>query len=192
MNPKDLIGSNKPPLHLCPLSASIHQSLAHEDGSKKYGLYNWRSGPPVSVTAYIRACESHIKLFYDCGETYAKDSLIHHLGHAIASLAILIDAMEMGHFIDDRPTPSGASALMDRITEERQSHGMARSTPEQRLRLFASGPVRREDKHGDEHHEDGPPSKDDIEDGNRYLQGMFETEPPEEQFVFSQDPKDYF
>jgi len=41
-NPKDRIGIKKPPIHLVPPVAIIHEAMAFKDGADKYGPYNWR------------------------------------------------------------------------------------------------------------------------------------------------------
>lgn len=41
-NPKDIIGSDKLPLHLVPFSAIAYECLAYLEGALKYGRANWR------------------------------------------------------------------------------------------------------------------------------------------------------
>lgn len=114
-NPKDIAGEKKPPLHLIPLNAKIVLSMAMKNGKDKYGPFNWRD-LDIQASAYIGAAQRHIDLWWDCGEENAKDSGVHHLGHAMATLAILYDALINGAIIDDRPPPSKASELMDSHT----------------------------------------------------------------------------
>jgi len=119
-NPKDIVGSRKPPLHLIPLTANIAAAMAFKDGAAKYGPYNWRA-IKIKASPYVVAARRHIELWWDCSEEYAKDSGVHHLGHAMATLAILYDAMINDGLIDDRPIPSKASELMDHHTEKMPS-----------------------------------------------------------------------
>lgn len=114
-NPKDLMGSAKPPLSLVPPAAIIHAAMAMKDGEKKYGAFNWRK-KQVQALIYLDAAKRHLDSFLD-GEDYAKDSGVHHLGHAIACCAILLDAMETGNLIDNRPTPGKAAEIIARLTK---------------------------------------------------------------------------
>lgn len=117
-NPKKRYGDLKPNLALIPGSASVHMALGLEDGAEKYGPFNWRDDP-VEAMVYIAACKRHIDAWMD-GEDFARDSGAHHLGHAMASLAILIDAMECGTLIDNRPTPGTVADLIEEIAAERK------------------------------------------------------------------------
>ncbi len=105
-NPKTAMGALKVPLHLVPPSANHFLALAMADGAKKYGPYNWRE-KTISTSVYIGAVKRHIDAFWD-GEDFANDSKVHHIAHAMACLAIMMDAMTIGKLNDDRP-PTGAS-----------------------------------------------------------------------------------
>lgn len=104
-NPKDLIGSNKAPLHLWPTAASALGSLALLDGMLKYGRSNWRA-VGVRPTIYVDALLRHVIAWLE-GEEQPPDSDVHHLGHALACLAILVDAKFAGKLNDDRLYPGG-------------------------------------------------------------------------------------
>jgi hypothetical protein len=114
-NPKDLIGVKKPSLAAIPASALVHQAMAHKNGHNKYGFYNWRH-KKVQALIYIDAALRHITAYLD-GEDYAKDSGVHHLGHAAACCNILLDATETGNLIDDRPPKGKAAEVIARLTE---------------------------------------------------------------------------
>ncbi len=88
-NPKDLLGVKKVSLSKLPPVALLHASHAVMNGAEKYGPYNWRS-KAVRASIYVDACERHLAAWFD-GEEEAADSGVHHLGHAIACLAILLD-----------------------------------------------------------------------------------------------------
>ena len=45
----------------------------------------------------------HILAYYDDMQQCAEDSGVHHLGHAIACLSIILDAEKHGVLEDDRP-----------------------------------------------------------------------------------------
>jgi len=108
-NPKTAVGAAKVPLHLVPPSAKHYLALALADGAKKYGPYNWRDSA-ISVSVYVAAAQRHLDAFWD-GEDCADDSGVHHLAHAMACFALLLDAKEVGMLHDDRPTPGGVPAL---------------------------------------------------------------------------------
>ena len=103
-NPKSTQGAKKVPLGLIPTAASAEMAKAFADGCRKYGQANWRD-TGVSATVYIHALLRHVALYYDGGEEVASDSGVHHLGHAMACLAIILDAAACGKLVDDRPTP---------------------------------------------------------------------------------------
>lgn len=99
-NPKDIHGYKKVDGSLLPSIALIHGAHAMMDGARKYGPYNWRDNA-VLARVYIAAAVRHINM-WAAGEELADDSGVHHLGHAIACLAILLDAQATGNLIDDR------------------------------------------------------------------------------------------
>lgn len=110
-NPKTAVGVSKVPLHLVPPSAKHYLALALADGARKYGPYNWRDHA-ISISVYKAAMERHLDAFWD-GEDLAPDSGIHHIAHAMACCALILDAMTIGKLNDDRPAP-GAAAEMQR------------------------------------------------------------------------------
>jgi hypothetical protein len=114
-NPKDLLGVKKPQLWLVPRSFIIRVAQAMADGAAKYNPYNWRE-KAVRATVYSSAADRHLAAWLD-GEDHATDSGYHHLAHAAACLAILIDAIETGNLVDDRPTPGAAGRLIAELTE---------------------------------------------------------------------------
>lgn len=103
-NPKVGAASKKYSLRYMPLSANIEANRALENGAEKYGLCNWRD-TNVKASVYIDAALRHIAQWQE-GQENASDSTVHNLGHAMASLAIIIDAQAQGVLIDDRPTAS--------------------------------------------------------------------------------------
>ena len=112
-NPKDLLGIKKVQLNLVPASSKIYQALAMEDGAEKYGTYNWRSNK-VQASIYIAACLRHLEALYDSREELAEDSQKPHLGHALACIGIIVDALETGNLVDDRPLAGAAAKLIKR------------------------------------------------------------------------------
>lgn len=115
-NPKDLLGAAKISLSKLPAVAVLHGAHAMMNGADKYGPYNWRD-KKVIASIYIDAMRRHIDAWEE-REEYALDSLVHHLGHAIACAGILLDAQITGNLIDDRPsslTPGFYTRELDKL-----------------------------------------------------------------------------
>ncbi len=118
-NPKTRFGLAKPPIALIPGPALVVTAEAFGDGARKYGPANWRE-KPVTTSTYTSAALRHLLAWID-GEENAPDSGVHHLGHAIGCLAILIDAQAQGSLNDDRPTPGKTSQLLAEKTKPLQA-----------------------------------------------------------------------
>lgn len=116
VNPKDLLGMKKPSLTKIPALASLWESLAMMDGAGKYDPYNWRS-KAVLASIYVDAAKRHIDAWFE-GQKYAEDSGCHHLGHARACLAILLDAEATGNLKDDRPITEGSCDAYQSVLQE--------------------------------------------------------------------------
>lgn len=99
-NPKDMIGSSKIPLHLWPQTATLMGAMGLMDGMLKYGRTNWRYAG-VRSSIYYDAFMRHVIAWFE-GEDYDPDSKLHHLCHALACLAIIVDAMWAEKLVDDR------------------------------------------------------------------------------------------
>lgn len=117
VNPKDLVGMTKPPLALVPPCFEVYVSMAMKNGAKKYGLYTWRK-EKVQSMIYLDAAKRHISSFID-GETNSKDAGVHHLAHAAACCAILLDAFLNDCVIDNRPPPGKTAELIEQLTEKK-------------------------------------------------------------------------
>lgn len=116
-NPKDLFGSVKVSLTKLPAVAIAHAAHAMMDGARKYGAYNWRD-KKVLAGIYVDAASRHLAAWFEGQET-AADSGVHHLGHAIACCAILLDAQATGNLIDDRPvfgSPDTLANVLDDLS----------------------------------------------------------------------------
>jgi hypothetical protein len=99
-NPKDLIGSDKLPLHLWPESASAFGCIGLLNGMLKYGRTNWRHAG-VRPSIYVDAAKRHLTDWFEGNDTDPEDG-VHNLSGALACLAILVDAMVTGKLNDDR------------------------------------------------------------------------------------------
>jgi dATP/dGTP diphosphohydrolase, N-terminal len=113
-NSKELLGMKKVSISKLPMVAVMHGAHAMMNGAAKYGKYNWRD-KRVIASIYVDALFRHVMGWFE-GEETAKDSGVHHLGHAIACAAILLDALETGSLIDDRPVV-GKGDLAARVLE---------------------------------------------------------------------------
>lgn len=143
-NPKDILAKSEQRvlLHLIPSPALIEAALAFMDGARKYGPYNWRK-EGVSAATYISAALRHTRGWLD-GEELAADSRVHHLGHAIACLAILLDAQAVGNLVDDRPLPAPTASLMDKRKATNFIHASdihVEAGPESDIRAYRKPPV---------------------------------------------------
>jgi hypothetical protein len=99
-NPKDAIGSDKLPLHLWPSTATALGCLGLLDGALKYGRSNFRA-IGVRASIYYDAARRHLDAWFE-GENTDPDSGLPHHAHALACLAILVDAEAVGKLTDDR------------------------------------------------------------------------------------------
>ena len=120
-NPKQQYGDKKVPLQFIPPTAIVAMGIGLAEGGRKYGPFNWRE-IPVEYMTYVGAVQRHLQAWVD-GEEIDPDSGNSHLYHAIASLAILIDATidpDRQH-IDNRPKESAAAAMM-KVWEAMNQH----------------------------------------------------------------------
>jgi len=113
-NPKDVIGVTKIPTHLWPPSATILGSLGLLDGALKYGRMNYR-GTEVRASIYYDACMRHLFAWFE-GEEADPDSGLPHMAHALACLAIIVDAGNNGTLNDDRSIPGSYREFITKMT----------------------------------------------------------------------------
>jgi hypothetical protein len=109
-NPKDAIGSTKPPVANVPLSVISEVGMALAEGQYKYGGYNWRV-IGVRASVYWDATFRHIKAWWE-GEDTDPDSQLSHITKAISALVVLRDAMIQDNWNDDRPPRSKQTPAM--------------------------------------------------------------------------------
>lgn len=115
-NPKDMLGIKKPPLELVPPAAMIAVAQVFKLGARKYGPYNWRSNK-VRAMVYVGAALRHVLSYLD-GEHIDPESGESHAAHAMACLAIVLDADATGNLVDDRPTAGVAAQMIRDRTEK--------------------------------------------------------------------------
>lgn len=115
-NPKDVLGSDKLPMHLWPQTATAFGCMALMDGALKYGRNNYRA-IGVRSTIYYDAAMRHLTSWFE-GQDLDPDSGLPHLAHALACLAILVDAQSCGQLNDDRQYPGGWDKVKADLTPE--------------------------------------------------------------------------
>jgi len=113
-NPKDMIGCDKIPLHLWPVTATIMGSLGLLDGMLKYGRSNYREAG-VRASIYNDAALRHIAAWFE-GEDIDPDSGLPHMAHALACIAIIVDAQTKGLLTDDRMYPTEYRKFVNEMT----------------------------------------------------------------------------
>lgn len=115
-NPKDQAAVSKLPIHFVPPALLIYASLGFAEGAYKYGSYNWRPGG-ARASIYVSALHRHITKWWN-GEDFDPDTGVNHLANAISCLGILVDSMEQGCLVDDRPPIQvGYSKTVDQMAE---------------------------------------------------------------------------
>jgi hypothetical protein len=113
-NPKDMIGSDKIPMHLWPTTATALGSLALLDGMLKYGRSNFRA-VGIRASIYYDAMRRHLDAFWE-GEDVDEDSGLPHEAHMLACIAIIIEARAQGNMTDDRAYPTKYREWMNDLT----------------------------------------------------------------------------
>jgi hypothetical protein len=98
----------KPDLSLLPLPALEEMAKAFMWGEKKYGRYNYTAG--FDSHRLIAACLRHVSQ-YQNGEDSDPESGASHLGHALASLAMLLHTISLGTNKDTRLGKQATSIL---------------------------------------------------------------------------------
>jgi hypothetical protein len=115
-NPKDMLAVAKMPYHLWPNTATVLGVMAMLEGACKYGRSNYRA-VGVRASVYYDSLRRHADAWFE-GENLTKDHRLHHLGNALACLAIIVDAECKDFLIDDRMYPGGYIDLLERLTPE--------------------------------------------------------------------------
>lgn len=100
-NPKEALGIKKVPTYVVPTAPYLYLGLAMLEGGRKYGAHNYRAmGAKHSV--YVDGIERHLRAHLE-GEDIDPDSGLPHLAKIMGCCAVLLDSIEMGNDIDDRP-----------------------------------------------------------------------------------------
>lgn len=101
INPKDMIGVTKTPLHLVSPIGTVYASIAAYLGATKYGAWNWR-GSETSASVYYSALQRHLMNWWSGEENDPTDGTPH-MANALTCINIIIEGMYMGNMRDDRP-----------------------------------------------------------------------------------------
>lgn len=115
-NPKDWQGFKKVPFHLFPMTALAVGAIQFLDGGGKYGRENYRK-EKVRASIYTDAAQRHLLEWFH-GQDRTDDTKLRHLGGALASIAILIDAQVNGNLVDDRAYTNKFQKLMQELNKE--------------------------------------------------------------------------
>lgn len=110
-DPKGPMGAAKVPFAALPFAVITEMAVAHGEGAEKYGRHNWRENRVLASTYYAAALR-HLFAWIE-GEDTDPDSGLSHLVKAMASLAVLRDAMICGQMENDRP-PASPPGMMAR------------------------------------------------------------------------------
>jgi hypothetical protein len=90
---------DKPDLSLIPYCVEAELARAMEYGAKKYGRYNYTKGHDLS--ALVAAARRHLSKYMN-GEDIDPESGVHHLGHSMANMLMMLHQTELGTLRDDR------------------------------------------------------------------------------------------
>lgn len=94
--------SEKPSYTIIPVEALTDMAKAFQHGAKKYGKHNFKAG--IEYTRLADAAMRHITQFIN-GENLDSESNETHIGHALASLAMLAYMYHNKKELDDRYKP---------------------------------------------------------------------------------------
>ena len=100
-NPKDAMGSAKPPLSCASMPVFMEIGTAMAEGARKYGRHNWRA-TKIRYSVYFDAAIRHLFAWWE-GEDIDAESNASHITKTLTCLMVLRDAMLFGTVVDDRP-----------------------------------------------------------------------------------------
>ncbi len=139
-NPKTAFGMKKTPIDLVPTALVRQVALAFENGANKYGAYNWRE-KKISSSVYYAAAMRHMMDWWE-GEDNAPDSGVHHLGHAAACMAMILDTMGSDLLNDNRPP----KVTRNGNNPGREGEGSSKAPPKGNGRVLAHARAKRNGK----------------------------------------------
>jgi hypothetical protein len=110
-NPKDALGTAKPSLSSVPTQVLFEIGAGMLEGACKYARHNYRVAD-IRASVYYDAALRHIMAWWE-GEDIDPDSGVHHIGKALACLAVLRDCQMNDKVIDDRPPRAHAGWMAE-------------------------------------------------------------------------------
>ena len=131
INPKDRLGAAKVPLRHVNVTSQVLQALCMDDGSVKYGPYNY-AVEPIQAIGYLEACQRHVLAILD-GQDFDSLTGKPHIGYALSTLGIYGYAWLNGSLIDNRPVPGVGGLLLDALAT---TPGAPPRSPEDYRRIF--------------------------------------------------------
>lgn len=115
-NPKDAVGTKKWRQYCTvPVTIIWELGVAMLEGARKYGRHNYRVAG-VRGSVYVDAAKGHIDCWWE-GEDTDPDSGLNHITKAMASLAVLRDAMIQNKLVDDRPPRTDINMVRDDLQQ---------------------------------------------------------------------------
>ncbi len=113
-NPKNAVGVRKWRQYcVVPTTIIWELGVAMLEGARKYGRHNYRVAG-VRASVYVDAAKGHIDQWWE-GEDLDEESGLSHITKAMASLAVLRDAMIQGKCVDDRPPKTDLGPLRENL-----------------------------------------------------------------------------
>lgn len=107
---------DKPDLALLPYPALVQMAQAFMYGEKKYARHNYRHG--FETHRLVGAALRHVYK-YESGEDIDPESGVSHLGHALASIAMLITNIAEEKATDTRYQQSNEKVVSEVRDEEK-------------------------------------------------------------------------
>jgi hypothetical protein len=113
-NPKDAVGVKKwRYFSTVPFTIVLELGVAMLEGARKYGRHNYRVAG-VRGSVYFDAAMGHLVQWWE-GEDTDPDTGLSHITKAMASLAVLRDAMINDKFVDDRPPKIALESIREEL-----------------------------------------------------------------------------
>lgn len=114
-NPKDAAAISRLDISLFPATALAYGALAMTEGDVKYGGFNYRA-VGVRASVYYAATLRHLMKYFN-GQWCDPVTKVPHLASALACIAVLIDAHEIGKLTDDRPPSVDVANLLRKMED---------------------------------------------------------------------------
>lgn len=109
-------------ISLIPFSAQVAEAKAFMVGADKYGRYSFAedNGKYKTASEHVSAIQRHLNKWFWNKEELDLDDGQPHLGSVRARAAMLIELIDRGLLIDDRPVKPQANSLSEGVTAPQQ------------------------------------------------------------------------